>query len=119
MLLLPRAIPPMFPFRAVASAALALTLATGVSAETVRARYSVTLIGLPFGTATVTGNLAPQNYRIEMQAKLTGLASLVSSSKGAATATGVPNPAAPSKKAPNENAISNACRRWSAVRPPM
>lgn len=78
----------MFPFRAVAGSTLALLLATGAQAETVRARYSVTLIGLPFGTATVTGELAPQNYRIDMQAKLTGLASMVSSSKGAATATG-------------------------------
>ena len=29
------------------------------------------------------------------------------------TATGVPNPAAPSKKAPNANATSSSCRRAS------
>jgi hypothetical protein len=82
----------MSTLRTVAGAALASFVAaaavTGAQAETVKARYSVTLIGLPFGTATVTGNLDPQSYRIELQAKLTGLASLVSSSKGAATATG-------------------------------
>ena len=30
-------------------------------------------------------------------------------------ATGAPNPAAPSRKAPNEKAISSACKRWSGV----
>ena len=33
-------------------------------------------------------------------------------------ATGVPKPAAPSKNAPNENAISNSCNRRSGVTPP-
>ena len=35
------------------------------------------------------------------------------------TATGVPKPEAPSKKAPKENAISSNCRRRSRVTPPM
>ena len=34
------------------------------------------------------------------------------------TATGVPNPAAPSKKAPNENAIRITCTRGSGARVP-
>ena len=37
----------------------------------------------------------------------------------AATATGVPKPAAPSTNAPNANAISIACSRRSFVRPPI
>jgi hypothetical protein len=37
----------------------------------------------------------------------------------AATATGVPKPAAPSMNAPSANAISSACRRRSPVRPPI
>ena len=64
------------------------TLATAAEAETVKTRYAISLIGLPFGTATVDGTLAPQSYRLELQTKLTGLASILSSSKGAATATG-------------------------------
>ena len=40
-------------------------------------------------------------------------------SMAAATATGVPNPAAPSMNAPKANAISSACRRRSSVRLPM
>ena len=35
------------------------------------------------------------------------------------TATGVPNPAAPSKKAPNANATSSSCSRASVVTPVM
>jgi hypothetical protein len=34
------------------------------------------------------------------------------------TATGAPNPAAPSMKAPNENAMNIACSRRSSVRLP-
>ena len=34
------------------------------------------------------------------------------------TATGAPNPAAPSMNAPNENAMNSACSRRSLVRPP-
>ena len=34
-------------------------------------------------------------------------------------ATGVPKPDAPSKKAPNENAIRSSCNRRSAVTPPI
>jgi hypothetical protein len=61
-------------------------------AETVKTRYGISLIGLPFGTATVSGTLEPSSYRIELQAKLTGIASILSGSKGAATATGaIPN----------------------------
>ena len=37
----------------------------------------------------------------------------------AATATGVPKPAAPSMNAPKAKAISSACRRGSSVRWPM
>ena len=37
----------------------------------------------------------------------------------AATATGVPNPAAPSMNAPKANAISSACKRGLSVRCPM
>ena len=37
-------------------------------------------------------------------------------SMAAATATGVPNPAAPSRNAPNAKAISSVCKRGSRVR---
>jgi hypothetical protein len=64
-----------------------LTVGTA-RAETVKARYAISLIGLPLGTATVNGMLDPAAYSIELNAKLTGIASILSGSKGAATATG-------------------------------
>ena len=64
-----------------------LALAGAAQAETVQTRYSISLIGLPFGTAAVTGSIGP-TYRVELTAKLTGLASILSSSKGAAVSTG-------------------------------
>ena len=57
-------------------------------AETVHVRYSVTLLGLPMGTAGYTATLTPTSYRVDGNAKLTGLANLVANSKGAAASSG-------------------------------
>ena len=57
-------------------------------ADTVNTHYAISLIGLPFGTASVSGSVEPSGYAITLTAKLSGLASIVSSAKGAATATG-------------------------------
>ena len=58
------------------------------AADVLRIRYSLSLIGLPFGTAGMTATLEPNSYQIEGDAKLTGLASLISDAKGAASASG-------------------------------
>ena len=58
------------------------------AAETLRAHYAVTLLGLPIGTAGLTGVFAPTSYHLDMIAKLTGLAGMLSSSRGAATSAG-------------------------------
>lgn len=58
------------------------------AADVLRARYSLSLIGLPIGTAGITANLEPSSYNIEADVKLTGLAALISSARGAATASG-------------------------------
>ncbi|MBV9635438.1 MAG: DUF3108 domain-containing protein [Methylobacteriaceae bacterium] len=72
--------------------ALALPLlspaATSACAETLRVHYAVSLIGLPIGVAGFTGVFAPTSYRIDVNARLTGLAGLLTSSRGAATAEG-------------------------------
>jgi Protein of unknown function (DUF3108) len=57
-------------------------------AENVRATYHVSIVGLPIGVATAAGALEPHHYKIDVGVKLTGIASLVSSLKGAATAAG-------------------------------
>jgi hypothetical protein len=56
-------------------------------AAALRARYGVTLMGLPLGVATLNGEFGP-HYRLEAGAKLSGLASMVSNSHGGATASG-------------------------------
>ena len=57
-------------------------------ADAIKVHYGVSLIGLPIGSAVVSGFIEPSGYRIEASAKMTGLASIMSSSRGAATATG-------------------------------
>lgn len=58
------------------------------SAESVRVRYSVKMIGLPLGTAGLNGSFDAASYKLAVDAKLTGVAAMVSSTQGAATATG-------------------------------
>lgn len=56
--------------------------------DSIRLHYSISLIGLPIGTAQVIGVLGPSSYRLEANGRLTGLAGVIVNSKGAATATG-------------------------------
>jgi hypothetical protein len=53
-----------------------------------RATYAVSLIGLPIGTANVTAALDLQRYKVEVQARLTGLAGMVTGGRGAGSASG-------------------------------
>ncbi len=53
-----------------------------------QANYGVSLIGLPIGTASVTAALDPAKYKIDIQAKLTGLAGMLTGGRGAGAATG-------------------------------
>jgi hypothetical protein len=57
-------------------------------AESWRAIYSVSLIGLPIGTADISGQISSSTYRIEASAKIVGLATLLANAKGAATGAG-------------------------------
>ena len=58
------------------------------SAETLHAEYGVSLIGLPIGVANVTAQVTPSSYNVDAHGKLSGLASLVSDSRGASTGKG-------------------------------
>ena len=90
------------PRRAVSACGLALALlGWGLGqarAESLAIDYDLSLIGLPIGQATLTGNVDPGTYRLELTAKLTGLASIVSGGKGVAVATGT---GLPSRILPN------------------
>ena len=82
---------PVRPTRLLRLAGLALGLglwSLSAQAEALHARYGVSLLGLPLGKASLDGEVAGQTYKIAINARLTGIASLVSSSKGAAVASG-------------------------------
>ncbi|MGQ0444019.1 MAG: DUF3108 domain-containing protein [Beijerinckiaceae bacterium] len=57
-------------------------------ADEFRARYQVSLIGLPIGEAVAAGSLGPANYRIDLSAKLTGVAAMVANVKLALASSG-------------------------------
>jgi hypothetical protein len=57
-------------------------------ADEFRARYAVSLIGFPIGEAAAAGSIGPANYRIDLKAKLTGVAAMVANVKLALAATG-------------------------------
>jgi hypothetical protein len=64
---------------------LGLSLA---NADVVRARYTVSLIGLHIGDAAAIGLFDPTRYRIEFNAKLTGVAAMVANVKMALASAG-------------------------------
>lgn len=73
---------------ATAAAQTSVSKEIPAAASQLRLRYSISLIGLPIGSASVTGVVGPAAYRLEANGKLTGLAGVIVNSKGAATATG-------------------------------
>jgi hypothetical protein len=70
---------------AVAAAVLA---AAPARAEILKAEYGISLAGLPLGVAHATAAIEGRRYRLDVQARLTGIASIVSSGRGGGTATG-------------------------------
>jgi hypothetical protein len=57
-------------------------------ADEFRARYTVSLIGFHIGDAVAAGSFGPASYRIDVNAKLTGVAAMVANVKLALAATG-------------------------------
>jgi Protein of unknown function (DUF3108) len=57
-------------------------------ADSFLATYNVSLIGLPIGAARIAADFTPKTYRIEASARLSGLATIVSNSRGAANGSG-------------------------------
>ena len=79
-----------FSFSSVGRLAGALLLAAALPAraDSFTATYNVSLIGLPIGTAHIAADLSPTRYKIEASARLSGFATLVSNSRGAANGSG-------------------------------
>jgi hypothetical protein len=72
----------------VAVEAAASSKATAPASDSFDFRYSVSLLGLPIGTARISGTLGSSGYRFEGTGRLTGLAGVIVNTKGAASATG-------------------------------
>ncbi|MBI1867614.1 MAG: DUF3108 domain-containing protein [Methylocystis sp.] len=75
-------------------AALALAPAPA-RAETLKAQYLLSLIGFSIGHASAAGVIEPHNYHVDIAMKTTGLATLVTNTSGAATASGALSTAGP------------------------
>lgn len=76
---------------------LSLGLIAGAAqAESVHARYRVSLIGLPIGAADASSTIDDKHYRVELSVKLTGVASLISNLRMALASTGSVQGGAPS-----------------------
>jgi hypothetical protein len=76
------------PAKLAALGCLTLALASPVYAETLRAQYSLSLIGFSIGSAFASGVIEPRNYKVDIAVHTSGLANLISNTKAAATASG-------------------------------
>ena len=74
----------------------AAAIGAPAAAETLKAHYALSLLGISIGSAFVSGVIEPQSYRLDIAMKTTGLANLVNNTRGAATATGKLAPEGPS-----------------------
>jgi len=70
-------------------------VACGAQAENLRARYNVSLIGLPIGVADASSSLDDKRYRVDLNVKLTGIASLISNLRMALVSSGAVEGGAP------------------------
>ena len=61
---------------------------SGASAQTLRVDYGISLAGLPLGSADLATTLEGSKYKVQVGAKLTGLAGMLTGGRGAATAAG-------------------------------
>ena len=70
-------------------AALTVCAATApASAETLKVAYGISLVGLPLGSADLSTTVDGSKYKVEVGAKLTGLAGLLVGGKGVASSAG-------------------------------
>lgn len=69
--------------------ALATITAVTAGAETVKARYSVSLVGFHIGEARAEGWIEAANYKIDLNARLTGVASWIAHIRMALASSGL------------------------------
>lgn len=66
----------------------ALAAAAPTRADQLNARYDISLAGMPIGRAHIEADISRARYRIDVQARLTGLAGAITRGSGEATASG-------------------------------
>lgn len=93
------------------AAAALLAGSVAADADTLRAKYSVRLIGLSLGTAGLTADLNGGQYKVEANARLSGIASMVSNSRGVAVSTGGLTPGKPAPATYATTSSSSAMTR--------
>lgn len=76
------------PARTGLAALAALSLVGPVRAATLTADYGIWLAGLPLGSAQMTTAVEGEAYKLQLEARLTGLAGVLTSGRGGATASG-------------------------------
>lgn len=92
--------------------ALVLGLPTAPAhADEFQARYLVSLIGFHIGEVTATGAVGPANYRIDLNAKLTGLAAMLADVNLALAATGSLRKGGPAPSSFSTSATNPSGRR--------
>ncbi len=102
-------------FRRLASLLLAALMPQAAAAESFRATYALSLMGISIGTASANGFIDSHGYKLDIGMRTSGLATLVNSTKGAATATGkfAPDGVSPSTFA---HTIANSSNEMRTVR---
>jgi len=88
-----------------AGLALAISLVGMAGAASLDARYDVSLLGIPLGTASLSGGIDGSSYKLDMAAKLTGLVGGVTGGRGSGAASGV---LVGGRLAPKNFAVSSA-----------
>jgi hypothetical protein len=77
----------------------ALGLGAPARATTLTADYGIWLAGIPFGSAQMTTAVEGEAYKLQLEARLTGLAGVLTSGRGGATANGALGGARPNAAA--------------------
>ncbi len=68
--------------------ALSVAAAAPARADTIDIQYDLSLAGLPIGTATLGGTVNRDAYKIDVRARMTGLAGMITGGRGAGSAAG-------------------------------
>lgn len=77
-----------FALAAPLAAALLAAAAGEVRADSLDVQYDLSLAGLPIGSAALGGTVNPGSYKVDVRARMTGLAGLPTGGKGAGTSAG-------------------------------